>query len=327
MSDLPGPPQPQSLAAVRTGCCALVGRPNVGKSTLLNALLGRRLVAVSDKPQTTRNRVAGVHNAILDEATASDGPRHAQLVFVDTPGIQQGDSALRRYMHDQAINAVAGCDVAVLLIDASSSRERDPRFLSDPEAADLDAALRLRRVPVVIALNKIDRVKAKQELLPWIQSWVDGGWPDVVPLSALSGDGVHRLVDLLATKLPVGPRLFPEDMVTDRSESFLAGELIREQLFRQLGKELPYASAVVVESFEERASKGDVAIGAVIYVERPTQKGIVVGKGGSRIKEIGIAAREAIAELLGCPVHVSLHVKVQPEWSRETRGLRQMGYE
>jgi GTP-binding protein Era len=282
----------------------------------MNVLVGVRLVAVSDKPQTTRNRIVGIHNA-----------KQAQLVFVDTPGIQKGDSALRRYMHDQAISAVSECDVAVLLVDASDARERDPRFLDSHDATDLDAALRARRVPVVVALNKIDRVKPKHDLLPMIQSWVDAGWPDVVPLSALTGDGASRLIDVLAAKLSIGPRLFPEDMVTDRAEQFLAGELIREQLFRQLGKELPYASAVMVESFEERASKGDVAIAAVIYVERPTQKGIVVGKGGSRIKEIGIAAREAIAQLLGCPVHVSLHVKVEPEWSRGAHGLRQMGYE
>jgi GTP-binding protein Era len=321
------PAQEPGTPEVRTGFCALVGRPNVGESTLLNALLGKRLVAVSDKPQTTRNRIVGVKNVVLDAAVAPDGPRGAQLVFVDTPGIQKGDSALRHYMHDQAMNAVAECDIAVLIVDASERRERMPRFLDAPDAADLGAALRDRKVPTVIALNKVDRVKPKQDLLPVIEAWVGGGWADVVPLSALSGDGVAPLIDVLAAKLPVGPRLFPEDMVTDRAERFLAGELIREQLFKQLGKELPYVSAVVVESFEERPSKGDVAIGAVIYVERPTQKAIVVGKGGSRIKEIGIASREAVSQLLGCPVHVALHVKVQEEWSRGTKGLRQMGYD
>ena len=319
------PDQTLTPPQVRTGFCALVGRPNVGKSTLLNAIVGKRLVAVSAKPQTTRNRIVGIKNLMLAEASP-DGPAAAQLVFLDTPGIQKGESALSHYMHEQAMAAVAECDLAVLLVDASEPRERMPRFLDAPDAVDLAGALRDRKVPVVVVLNKIDLVRPKQALLPVIEAWVGAGWPDVVPVSALSGDGVAHLLELLAGKLPAGPRLFPEDMVTDRAEEFLAAELIREQLFKQLGKELPYVSAVLVESFEERPSKGDVTIGAVIYVERPTQKGIVVGKSGSRIKEIGIAAREAIAQLFGCPVHVTLHVKVHPDWSRGGGGLRHMGY-
>ena len=306
------------VAEIRAGFCAIVGLPNVGKSTLLNRILGQRLAAVSPKPQTTRNRIVGIHNA-----------PGVQIAFVDTPGIQAGTGALRRYMRDEALTAAGETDVALLMIDAADRRDRQPGRLAEPDAAPLAEQLRGRAV--VVALNKIDRV-AKPDLLPLIAGWdewakAQGGATEIVPISALTGDGVDRLVAAIAGKLPEGPALFPEDMVTDRAERFLAGELIREQLFHQLGQELPYAAAVVVESFEERAEKKDVLIGAVIVVERDSQKAIVVGKGGARIKQLGIAAREAVSELLGCPVHLNLHVKVVPDWSRGERGIRQLGYE
>jgi GTP-binding protein Era len=182
-----------------------------------------------------------------------------------------------------------------------------------------------QRVPTVVALNKIDKV-AKPDLLPMIEAW--SRWKDgvdVVPIAALHGDGVERLERAIAARLPESPLLFPADMVTDRAEPWLAAELIREQLYHQLGKELPYATAVVVERFEERPG-GDVAIGAIIAVERESQKAIVVGKGGQRIKQLGIAAREAVGELFACPVHVALHVKVVPDWTRADAGLAKVGY-
>jgi GTPase len=299
---------------IRAGFCAIVGLPNVGKSTLLNQILGQRLAAVSAKPQTTRNRILGIHN-LAD----------AQIAFVDTPGIQEGPGALRRFMREEALTAAGDTDVAVLVIDAADPRGRLPARLDEPDAAPLASALRAR--PVVVALNKVDKV-AKLELLPLIaawSAWAAGKDLEVVPIAAITGDGVDRLVATIARHLPVGPRLFPEDMVTDRAERFLAGELIREQLFHQLGKELPYAAAVIVEAFEERPDRNDVVIGAVIAVERPSQKAIVVGKGGARIKQIGIAAREAVSQLLGCAVHLNLHVKVVPDWSRVERGLRELG--
>lgn len=312
---------PPTQTPIRAGFCAIVGLPNVGKSTLLNRILGQRLAAVSPKPQTTRNRIVGIHNA-----------PGVQIAFVDTPGIQAGAGALRRYMRDEALTAAGETDVAILMIDAADRRDRLPARLAEPDAAPLAEQLRGRAV--VVALNKVDRV-AKPDLLPLIAAWdewarahgTEAGEAEIVPIAALTGDGVDRLIDAIARRLPEGPALFPEDMVTDRAERFLAGELIREQLFHQLGQELPYAAAVIVESFEERAEKKDVLIGAVIVVERDSQKAIVVGKGGARIKQLGIAARQAVSELLDCPVHLNLHVKVVPDWSRGERGIRQLGYE
>jgi len=303
---------------MKAGFCAILGLPNVGKSTLLNRILGKRLSAVSPKPQTTRNRILGVHRVDL-----SDGGR-AQIAYVDTPGLQQGKGALRHFMREQAVAAAGDGDAVLLVIDASDSRGRTPERLSEPDALPMAEAA--RRLPTVIALNKVDRV-AKPDLLPLIAAWdAWSGSAEVVPIAALHGDGVDRLEQAIARRLPDGPALFPEDMVTDRAEQFLAGELIREQLYHQLGEELPYAAAVVVESFEERP-RGDVVIGARIVLERESQKAIVVGKGGQRIKQIGIAARQAVGELLGCPVHVNLHVTVERDWSRDARGLGKLGYD
>ena len=308
----------------RAGFCAILGLPNVGKSTLLNRALGVRLSAVSPKPQTTRNRILGVHRIDLP-----DGAR-AQIAYVDTPGLQQGKGALRRFMREQAVAAAGNGDVVLLVIDASDARGRVPDRLAEPDAQPMAEAA--RRLPTVIALNKVDRV-AKPDLLPMIAAW--DAWSgdrapaeraEVVPIAALHGDGLDRLEQAIARRLPEGPALFPEDMVTDRAEQFLAGELIREQLYHQLGEELPYAAGVVVESFEERP-RGDVAIGARIVVERESQKAIVVGKGGQRIKQIGIAARQAVGELLDCPVHINLRVTVERDWSRDARGLGKLGYD
>jgi GTPase len=318
MSEPPAPP------SVHGGTCAIVGLPNVGKSTLLNRVLGRHLAAVSPRPQTTRNRILGIHRTRVDGLEPPD----VELCFVDTPGIQHGKGALRRFMRDQALGAAGECDVALYVVDASDARGRGPDRLAQPDAAELAAAV--AGVPVVVALNKVDRVN-KPELLPLIEQWVawgnTGGRPalDVVPIAALSGDGVGRLVAHLAGMLPVGPAMFPAEMVTDRAEEFLAAELVREQLYHQLGKELPYAAAVVIESFEERP-RGDLAIGACIIVERESQKAIVIGKRGARIKELGIAARTALADLFRCPVHLSLFVKVVPDWSNAEAGLRRVGF-
>lgn len=303
---------------LRAGFCAIVGLPNVGKSTLLNRVLGRRLVAVSAKPQTTRDRIVGVHTLELPGET----PARAQIAYVDTPGLQDGRGPLRRYMRDAAIAAAADADVVMLLVDATDRRGRTPERMAEPDSAPLGEASRGH--PIVIGLNKVDRV-AKLELLPLIEAWskfADG--VEVVPVSAISGSGVEALERAVALRMPVGPALFPDDMVTDRSPRFIAQEIIREQLYHQLGKELPYASAVQVETWNERA--GELAIGAVIVVERESQKPIVVGKGGHRIRELGIAARHALAEALGKPVHLSLFVKVLAEWSHGEAALRRLGY-
>jgi len=309
-----------SAGGSRAGTCAILGLPNAGKSTLMNRLLAMRLCAVSPRPQTTRNRVLGVKNT-------SAGGQPAQILFLDTPGAQRGENALRRYMREQTLAAAGESDVALLLIDAAEREQTAPDRLADGDRRAIDEILAAVRAPVLLALNKVDRI-GKPELLPMLEAWsARGGFEELIPISALSGDGVDRLEQAIACRLPEGPALFPEDMVTDRAERFLAGELVREQLFRQLGEELPYATAVVIDQFSERAEKGDVVISASIFVERESQKGIVVGKGGQRIKAIGESGRAAIAQLLGCPVHLLLHVKVAPNWSRDGGGIRSMGYE
>jgi GTP-binding protein Era len=305
----------------RSGFCAILGLPNAGKSTLLNAILGRRLVAVSSKPQTTRNRIVGVKN------TARQG-EPVQIVFVDTPGIQRGAGALRRFMQDQALAAAGDCDVAVHVVDVLDPGQVHPEALHGPVAEALAEALAAVTQPVILAANKVDRLASKDRLLPILDAYHrTDRYAAIVPISATRADGLELLEDEIASRLPLGPRLFPEDMITDRAERFLAAELIREQLFRQLGAELPYASAVVVESFEDRRDRGDIAIAALIHVERESQKGIVIGKGGHQIKRVGEQARAALAELFGCPVHLRLLVKVSSDWSRKLRGIRDMGYE
>jgi GTPase len=306
---------------LRAGFCAIVGLPNVGKSTLLNRMLGRRLVAVSAKPQTTRDRIVGVHAIDLPGET----PARAQIAYVDTPGVQDGRGPLRKYMREAAIAAAADADVVLMIVDATDKRGRVPERLAESDASALGDASRAH--PVVIALNKVDRVP-KPELLPLIETWSKfQAGVEVVPISATIGDNVDVLERVVAQRLPVGPALFPDEMVTDRSPQFIAKEIIREQLFHQLGKELPYACAVQIEGWDERNSGKELAIRAVVVVERESQKAIVVGRGGSRIRELGTAAREAVAEALGKrAVHLSLFVKVLGEWSREESTLRQLGY-
>ncbi|MEZ4368111.1 MAG: GTPase Era [Kofleriaceae bacterium] len=310
---------PTPTAELRTGFCAIVGLPNVGKSTLLNRVLGQRLVAVSPKPQTTRDRILGVlHAPATAEAPA------AQIAFVDTPGVQLGPGPLRRYMRDEAVGAAGDADMTLLVIDAADSRGRRPQRFTEEDAASLAAAVRAR--PAVIALNKVDAV-GKPALLPLIEEWA--AWhpaAEVVPISAITGDGIDRLVATIAARLPLGPAMFADDMLTDRDDRFLAAELIREQLYHQLGREVPYACAVKIEAWNQRPGGKEVSIDAAIIVERASQKGIVVGRGGARIKALGIAAREALAELLGQKVHLSLFVKVIDGWSQGAGHLRELGY-
>ncbi len=303
---------------VRSGFCAIVGLPNVGKSTLLNRVLGKRLVAVSAKPQTTRDRIVGVHTIELPGET----PERAQIAYVDTPGVQDGRGPLRRYMRDAAIAAASDADVVLLIVDATDRRGRMPQRMTEADAVGLGDASKAH--PLIVALNKVDRA-GKPDLLPVIEAW-NHAHPgiEVVPISAATGDNVDVLERVIAMKLPTGAPLFPPEMVTDRSPQFIAQEIIREQLYHQLGKELPYACAVQIETWTER--KGEVVIGAVIVVERESQKPIVVGRAGSRIKELGIAARTAVGEALGKPVHLSLFVKVLEEWSRSERDIEKLGY-
>jgi GTP-binding protein Era len=311
---------------MHAGFVAIVGLPNVGKSTLLNRVLGQKIAIASPRPQTTRNRIVGVRNL--------DG---AQLVLVDTPGLHRpgarGRSELNRYMLEEVRAAVGEVDALLLLVEAPHGEEarrvasggyRVPR---DHEV--LAETVRAAGKPAVLAVNKVDKVRDKSVLLPVLDAWSQAlELRALVPISAERGDGVDRLLDELVKLLPESERaLFPEEMVTDRAERWLAGERVREQVFLLTRQEVPYAVAVTIDAFEERADRGDVVIDATIHVEKEAQKRIVVGEGGRMVREIGSRARREIAELLGCPVHLKLFVRVEPEWSDRASGLRKMGYE
>jgi GTP-binding protein Era len=327
-----GAPPPESSGGAGqsvAGMVAIAGRPNVGKSTLLNRIVGEKLAIVSPKPQTTRNRIVGVWNA--------PPPATSQIVFVDTPGVHasSGKSELNRFMVGEALGALDAVDVVLLVVDATQVVSGPPPAAGlpplatpagQPERRILDVVAEARK-PVVLAINKVDKVKDKTRLFPTLEAWSQRApFAALLPISATRGTGVDALVAEVLRLLPAGPPLYGLDMLTDRTERFLAGELIREQLFLRLRQELPYATAVVIENWEERA-QGDVVIDAVISVERESQKGIVVGKGGSMIKEVGSAARAEITTLLGRPAHVRIEVKVAPDWTHSTRDLARLGYE
>jgi GTP-binding protein Era len=296
------------------GTVVILGLPNVGKSTLLNQIVGQKLAIVSSKPQTTRNRILGVWN----------GPE-GQIVFVDTPGVHSARNALGRFMLDEALGAVEGVDAALLVVTPPDSAHAVKVTTEERRILDL---LRETKRPVVLAINKVDTVKDKPSLFPVLTAWNEiANFAALVPVSARRGTGVPSLIAELAKVLPEGEPLYSSEMLTDRTERFLAGELIREQLFGALKQELPYATAVLVDNWEERADRKDVVIDATIMVERDSQKSIVVGKGGAMIKEIGSRARLEINELLGRPAHLRLHVKVAPEWTSSQGAVAHLGYD
>jgi GTP-binding protein Era len=304
----------------RAGFCAIIGRPNVGKSTLLNRLLGEKLAVVTPKPQTTRNRLLGVKNR-----------EGAQLVLVDTPGVHRGKSSLNKYMVEQALGAAGECDVVLYIVEAPRvAAERLAEHAFEPGEGNRLILGKLAEVkkPVVLAVNKIDLLEEKRALLPLLDHYSKlFAFKEIVPISAQTGENVEALEEAVCRHLPEGEPLFPEEMLTDKAERFLAAELVREQLFLLLGQEVPYSTAVMVERWQERKERGDVVIEATIFVERESQKKIVVGRGGAMIKDIGVKAREEISRLLGLPVHLKLHVKIDPDWTDQITGLRRMGYE
>lgn len=289
-----------------SGFVAIVGRPNVGKSTLLNRILGQKIAITSNKPQTTRNRILGVHSS-----------REGQILFLDTPGVHRARGKLNRYMVNQAFSACAEVDLVLLLIEADGAGTGDEELL---------AHLAQLQVPVVLVINKIDRV-APPQLLPLIERQASRfPFAEIVPLSAQSGDGVEHLLELVRKRLPEGPRYYPDDVVTDLPERFIAAEMIREQLLRLTRDEIPYGTAVVVEAFTEQPERQLVVIQAAIHVEREQHKRIVVGKGGAMIREIGRRARKEIETLLGCRVYLELFVRVQTGWTESDHHLREFGY-
>jgi len=295
------------------GTVAILGRPNVGKSTLLNQIVGQKLAIVSAKPQTTRNRILGVWN----------GP-DGQIVFVDTPGVHAARNALGHFMVDEALGAIEDVD-AVLLVVTPPESAHAVRLA--PEERRILELVKAARKPAVLAINKVDTVKDKPALIPVLTAWNElGSFSALVPVSARRGSGVPGLIRELAKLMPEGAPLYSPDLLTDRTERFLAGELIREQLFGALKQELPYATAVLIDNWEERPDRNDVVIDASILVERDSQKLIVVGKGGAMIKEVGSRARHEITEMLGRPAHLRLHVKVAPEWTESPSSLAHVGY-
>ena len=291
----------------KSGFVAIVGAPNVGKSTLLNRILGEKISITSKKPQTTRNRIVGV----LHRPTF-------QMVFLDTPGVHPAKKPLNVRIVDVAISTLGDADMLLVIADLAAP---------DPESeAILVRKLKKQKRPVVLALNKTDRVKA-EVILQGIDHW-SSVYPfeSVVPISALNGSQVEDLLSAMEKILPQGPPYFPEDTLTDMPERFIAGEIVREKVFRLTGEEIPYAVAVTVESFKEDRRKDLVKIHATIHVERHSQKGIIIGKKGAKLKEIGQAARQDIQRMLGTRVFLKLFVRVQKNWSRDTRALRRFGY-
>ena len=290
----------------KSGFVSIIGRPNVGKSTLLNAIIGEKIVITSDKPQTTRNRIQGIHNI-----------PSGQIVFIDTPGIHTGRSRLNKSMVDVARSAISGVDLLLLVVDASVQADADI-------TGDI---LKKVKIPVVLVLNKIDLLADKSLVLKKISDWAAlHPFKEIIPISAGRNDGVEHLVSVVSGYLPEGPAMFPDDILTDMPEKFIVAEMIREKVFRLTRDEIPYSTAVVVESFIEREN-GVIAISAAIMLERDTQKGIIIGSKGEMLKKIGSQARQDIERLLATRVYLELFVKVVENWSERPSKLRELGYE
>ncbi len=290
----------------RAGFIAIVGAPNVGKSTLLNQVLGEKISITSRKPQTTRNRIVGiVHRP------------NSQLIFIDTPGIHRARRSLNIRIVDAALSALGDVDVVLVMIDVEKP---------DPESeAFLVTKLKKQKRPVVLALNKIDLIE-KPELLSIIDSWSKSyAFEAIIPISAILGHQIDGLLDAMEALLPESPPLYPDHALTDMPERFIAAEMIREKVFRLTGQEIPYATAVTVESFSEER-KNLVKIHATIHVERTSQKGMIIGKNGSRLKMIGTEARKEIERMVGTKVYLKLFVRVHKNWSKDTKALRRFGY-
>jgi len=301
MTDMPTSPD-----QLPCGFIAIIGRPNVGKSTLMNCILGQKISITSRKPQTTRHRIQGIKSTT-----------QAQMIFVDTPGLHHGGKrTMNRLMNRAAIDSISDVDVILFVIEAGQWTEEDQSILE---------RLQDIHVPVILLLNKIDKVDNKSELLPQIEKLsAQTRFTEIMPLSARRGDNVEHLEHSVQKLLPLSLPLYPQDQVTDRSERFIAAELVREKLMRRLGQELPYALAVEIEEFVEEGRM--LKIGALIWVERDSQKAIVIGKGGAGLKAIGKQARIDMENIFGRKVFLQLWVKVKDKWADDERALRGLGY-
>ena len=290
----------------KSGFIAILGRPNVGKSTFFNAVIGDKISIVADKPQTTRNRISGILNF-------SD----AQLIFLDTPGMHQPKTPLNRAMVQAARETIGDADVLLMMVEADSSIGPHDLFLIE--------ALAGVKAPVFLAINKIDRV-AKPHLLPLIDQFSKlFDFAGIFPISALKNDGLEELIACLKEALPQGPQLFPDDIATDATERFIAGEFIREQILLLTKQEVPYASAVTIDAFKEEEAKNLIRISATIHVEKESQKAIMIGKKGAMLKKIGTQARLSMENLFGAKVFLELFVRVKKDWTGSDRMLREFG--
>jgi GTP-binding protein Era len=287
----------------KSGFISIVGRPNVGKSTLLNSLLGEKIAIISDKPQTTRNRILGIVNA-----------PEAQVVFMDTPGIHKPMHKMNEFMVKTALRTYNEVDVIILLVEATERPGAGDRFIIE--------TLAKVKTPVFLLINKVDLVN-KEALLPLIQEYSSlYAFTEIIPVSALKND-LGDLMKAILKRLPQGPKYFPDDQLTDQPERFIVSELIREKVFELTKEEIPYSTAVLIEEMKEEPEI--TRIHAVIYVERDSQKGILIGKGGSMLKQIGTLARQDAEKLLGVKVFLKLYVKVKKDWREDERVLRNIG--
>ncbi|MFT4906386.1 MAG: GTP-binding protein Era [Oleispira sp.] len=297
----------ENETAERSGYVAIIGRPNVGKSTLLNFILGQKLSITSRKPQTTRHKIMGIK-------TEND----VQVVYVDTPGMHENhDKALNRYMNKAAQSAVKDVDVIVFMIDRTKWTSEDEMVLK---------SLQYVKCPVILAVNKVDFLADKEALLPTLQKLdAKGNFAHIVPMSAKTGHNVDRLESIITSFISQGVHLFPEDQITDRSSRFLAAELVREKIMRQLGDELPYSMTVEIEEFRYEDSL--LVISAAILIDRQSQKHIIIGEKGSRLKQIGRDARLDMEEMFECKVMLNTWVKVKSGWADSERALKSLGYD
>jgi GTP-binding protein Era len=306
MADVKNKNKEKTEPSFRSGYIAIIGRPNVGKSTLLNQILGEKVAIVSPKPQTTRNRVSGIRT------TAT-----SQIIFIDTPGIHQGHSLMNRRLMDTALHTLDDVDGVLWLLDAYGKIKQEEERIAE--------TLRGVETPVLILLNKMDLV-SKGKLLPLMERCAQL-LPDkeIVPVSALKGEGLDIVLNIVEGWLPVGPQYFTEGEHTDQSERFLASEIVREKVFLLTREEIPYGVAVTIDEFTEKEEKNLIVIAATIHTERDSHKGILIGKHGSMLKEFGKQAREELESLLGCRIFLELFVRVDPGWTQNPQALTEMG--
>jgi len=290
----------------KSGFVSIIGRPNAGKSTLLNSILGEKVVIVSEKPQTTRNKIRGIKNM-----------ENAQIIFLDTPGIHKAKGHLNEFMVKEAMSALEDMDIIIYLVEATG-KIKDELFIIE--------SLKRVRCPVLLGINKIDMVR-KDSILPLMDEY-SSVYPfrEIIPLSARKGEGMDELFRCIVELLPEGPKYFTEDILTDQTERFVVAEIVREKVFELTREEIPYSTAVIVERFKENPGKRIISISATINVERDSQKGIIIGKGGAMLKEIGTRARIDIERLLGTKVYLELFVRVRKDWTKDAKSLKEFGY-